>query len=137
MRYFRSSLFGDWVGGGWSGGFVSSKTSFLTEDLCLLSEKALLFFLSLANMLLIQNFNLLQVGQAVHVGALARLDLNEASVETIYLTVWTSPNVSLHLGKIENADEIKSKHAGIRLQVMLLTTNENLSATLSVCNLTL
>ncbi|CAA2952419.1 GTP-binding BRASSINAZOLE INSENSITIVE PALE GREEN 2, chloroplastic [Olea europaea subsp. europaea] len=58
----------------------------------------------------------IKVGQAVHIGALARLDLNEASVETIYVTVWTSPNVALHLGKIENADEIKSKHAGIRLQ---------------------
>ncbi|KAG5555794.1 hypothetical protein RHGRI_006438 [Rhododendron griersonianum] len=63
--------------------------------------------------------NLLQFysqGQAVHVGALMRLDLNHASVDTIYVTVWASPNVSLHMGKIENADEILSKHAGIRLQ---------------------
>ncbi|KAL2483036.1 P-loop containing nucleoside triphosphate hydrolase superfamily protein [Forsythia ovata] len=58
----------------------------------------------------------IKAGQAVHVGGLARLDLNEASVETIYVTVWTSPNVSLHLGKIENADEIKNRHAGTRLQ---------------------
>ncbi|XP_038885390.1 GTP-binding protein BRASSINAZOLE INSENSITIVE PALE GREEN 2, chloroplastic [Benincasa hispida] len=57
-----------------------------------------------------------KVGQAVHVGGLVRLDLNQASVETIYVTVWTSPNVSLHLGKIENADEIWKKHAGTRLQ---------------------
>lgn len=46
-----------------------------------------------------------------------RLDLNEASVETIYVTVWASPNISLHLGKIENADEIWKNHVGIRLQV--------------------
>ncbi|CAK9313777.1 unnamed protein product [Citrullus colocynthis] len=57
-----------------------------------------------------------KVGQAVHVGGLVRLDLNQASVETVYVTVWASPNVSLHLGKIQNADEIWKKHAGIRLQ---------------------
>ncbi|KAA8518074.1 hypothetical protein F0562_015548 [Nyssa sinensis] len=55
-------------------------------------------------------------GQAVHVGGLMRLDLNQASVQTIYVTIWASPNVSLHLGKIENAEEIWSKHAGVRLQ---------------------
>lgn len=56
----------------------------------------------------------------MHVGGLARLDLNQASVETIYITVWASSNVSLHLGKIENADEIWKKHAGVRLQVLAL-----------------
>ncbi|KAK9144222.1 hypothetical protein Sjap_004125 [Stephania japonica] len=54
--------------------------------------------------------------QSIHVGALVRLDLNQASVETIYVTVWASSNISLHLGKVENADEIWKKHAGIRLQ---------------------
>ncbi|XP_058088819.1 GTP-binding protein BRASSINAZOLE INSENSITIVE PALE GREEN 2, chloroplastic [Magnolia sinica] len=58
----------------------------------------------------------IKAGQAVHIGALLRLDLIQASVATIYVTVWVSPNVSLHLGKIENADEIWEKHAGIRLQ---------------------
>ncbi|PPR92491.1 hypothetical protein GOBAR_AA28177 [Gossypium barbadense] len=57
-----------------------------------------------------------RVGQAVHVGGLMRLDLNYASVETIYVTIWASPNVSLHLGKVENADEIWKNHVGIRLQ---------------------
>ncbi|OMO86169.1 hypothetical protein COLO4_21284 [Corchorus olitorius] len=57
-----------------------------------------------------------KVGQAVHVGGLMRLDLNHASVETIYITVWASPNVSLHLGKVENADEIWKNHVGVRLQ---------------------
>ncbi|XP_071698734.1 GTP-binding protein BRASSINAZOLE INSENSITIVE PALE GREEN 2, chloroplastic [Rutidosis leptorrhynchoides] len=55
-------------------------------------------------------------GQAIHVGGLMRLDLTQASVQTIYVTVWASPNVSLHFGKIENADEIWNKHAGVRLQ---------------------
>ncbi|XP_052477065.1 GTP-binding protein BRASSINAZOLE INSENSITIVE PALE GREEN 2, chloroplastic isoform X3 [Gossypium raimondii] len=57
-----------------------------------------------------------KVGQAVHVGGLMRLDLIYASVETIYVTIWASPNVSLHLGKVENADEIWKNHVGIRLQ---------------------
>ncbi|KAL6967310.1 hypothetical protein U1Q18_033116 [Sarracenia purpurea var. burkii] len=55
-------------------------------------------------------------GQVVHVGALMRLDLSQASVATIYVTIWASPNVSLHMGKIENADEILIKHGGVRLQ---------------------
>ncbi|GAV80778.1 MMR_HSR1 domain-containing protein, partial [Cephalotus follicularis] len=58
----------------------------------------------------------IKVGQAIHVGGLTRLDLNQASVETIYVTIWASPNISLHLGKIENADEIWKKHVGVRLQ---------------------
>lgn len=53
----------------------------------------------------------------MHVGGLSRLDLNQASVETIYVTIWASPSVSLHLGKIENAEEIWRNHVGIRLQV--------------------
>lgn len=67
----------------------------------------------------------LQAGQAVHVGGLVRLDLNLASVETIYVTVWASPNVSLHMGKIENADEIWRKHVGVRLQVSFCSNNSH------------
>lgn len=48
-----------------------------------------------------------------------RLDLVQASVQTIYVTIWASPNVSLHLGKIDNADETWRKHIGIRLQVSI------------------
>ncbi|KAH0685039.1 hypothetical protein KY289_022791 [Solanum tuberosum] len=55
-------------------------------------------------------------GQTVHIGGLVRLYLVLASVETIYVTVWASPSVSLHLGKAENADEFKNNHAGVRLQ---------------------
>lgn len=63
----------------------------------------------------------MKAGQAVHVGGVMRLDLVEASVQTIYVTVWASPNVSLHLGKIENADETLRKHAGVRLQPPIST----------------
>jgi hypothetical protein len=61
----------------------------------------------------------LQAGQAIHVGGLARLDLIEASVQTMYVTVWASTNVSLHMGKIENANDIWNNHVGVRLQVSL------------------
>jgi hypothetical protein len=47
------------------------------------------------------------------------LDVLEASVQTIYITVWASANISLHLGKTETAEELRSKHVGIRLQVRL------------------
>lgn len=58
----------------------------------------------------------MKAGQTVHVGGLVRLDLTQSSVDTIYVTLWVSPNVSLHMGKTENADEIRDKHVGIRLQ---------------------
>ncbi|KAL2952611.1 hypothetical protein AAZX31_19G121000 [Glycine max] len=61
----------------------------------------------------------IKVGQAIQIGGLTRLDLVEASVETIYVIVWASANVSLHMGKIENADEVSRNHVGIRLQVSL------------------
>ncbi|XP_010516328.1 PREDICTED: GTP-binding protein BRASSINAZOLE INSENSITIVE PALE GREEN 2, chloroplastic isoform X2 [Camelina sativa] len=57
-----------------------------------------------------------KAGQSVHIGGLVRLDLVQASVETIYITVWASHSVSLHLGKTENAEEILKGHSGLRLQ---------------------
>ncbi|ESQ44353.1 hypothetical protein EUTSA_v10005825mg [Eutrema salsugineum] len=57
-----------------------------------------------------------KAGQSVHIGGLVRLDLVRASVETIYITVWASHSVSLHLGKTENAEEIFRGHSGLRLQ---------------------
>lgn len=53
----------------------------------------------------------------MHVGGLMRLDLIQASVQTIYITVWASPSISLHMGKIDNADELRKSHFGARLQV--------------------
>lgn len=58
----------------------------------------------------------IKAGQTVFVGGLMRLDLCQASVQTIYLTIWASPNVSLHLGKTKNAEETFSKHVALRLQ---------------------
>ncbi|KAK9987270.1 hypothetical protein SO802_032221 [Lithocarpus litseifolius] len=58
----------------------------------------------------------MKAGQALHVGGLVRLDLSQASVQTIYVTIWASPNVSLHLGKVENAEDIWRNHVGVRLQ---------------------
>uniref|UniRef100_A0A1J3FRZ5 Uncharacterized protein YqeH n=2 Tax=Noccaea caerulescens TaxID=107243 RepID=A0A1J3FRZ5_NOCCA len=57
-----------------------------------------------------------KAGQSVHIGGLVRLDLVRASVETIYITIWASNSVSLHLGKTENAEEILKGHSGLRLQ---------------------
>ncbi|CAL5012687.1 unnamed protein product [Urochloa decumbens] len=57
-----------------------------------------------------------KVGQSVHIGGLARLDVLKSSAQTIYVTVWASSNVPLHLGKTENADELRDRHFGIRLQ---------------------
>lgn len=57
-----------------------------------------------------------KVGQTVHIGGLIRLDVSQASVETIYVTVWASVHVPLHMGKVENANEIKEKHFGGQLQ---------------------
>ncbi|KAL6604806.1 hypothetical protein ACP70R_042750 [Stipagrostis hirtigluma subsp. patula] len=57
-----------------------------------------------------------KAGQSVHIGGLARLDVLKSSVQTIYITVWASSSVPLHLGKTENAEELRVKHFGIRLQ---------------------
>ncbi|WVZ54616.1 hypothetical protein U9M48_005386 [Paspalum notatum var. saurae] len=57
-----------------------------------------------------------KVGQSVHIGGLTRLDVLKSSAQTIYITVWASSNVPLHLGKTENAPELRDKHFGIRLQ---------------------
>ncbi|GAB2297052.1 hypothetical protein Dimus_031155 [Dionaea muscipula] len=58
----------------------------------------------------------IKVGQTIHVGGLMRLDLCKASVETIYVTICVSQNISLHLGKTENANETWRKHVAVRLQ---------------------
>ncbi|RCV31246.1 hypothetical protein SETIT_6G161200v2 [Setaria italica] len=57
-----------------------------------------------------------KVGQSVHIGGLTRLDVLKSSAQTIYITVWASSNVPLHLGKTDNADELRDRHFGIRLQ---------------------
>ncbi|CAI9106814.1 OLC1v1006042C1 [Oldenlandia corymbosa var. corymbosa] len=46
------------------------------------------------------------VGHLVHVGGLLRLDVEELSADSLYVTVWASPLSPLHMGKTENASAI-------------------------------
>ncbi|XP_061371712.1 GTP-binding protein BRASSINAZOLE INSENSITIVE PALE GREEN 2, chloroplastic-like [Gastrolobium bilobum] len=45
-----------------------------------------------------------------------RLDIEETSVDTIYVTVWASPYLPLHMGKVENACKMFQDHFGRQLQ---------------------
>ncbi|CAH2070951.1 unnamed protein product [Thlaspi arvense] len=55
-------------------------------------------------------------GYTVHIGGLMRLDIDESSVDSMYVTVWASPSVPLHMGKKENAYKTLEEHFGTRLQ---------------------
>ncbi|TYK21671.1 GTP-binding protein BRASSINAZOLE INSENSITIVE PALE GREEN 2 [Cucumis melo var. makuwa] len=58
----------------------------------------------------------IKVGHTIHVAGLMRLDVDETNVDTIYVTVWASPYLPLHMGKTENATKIREDHFGIQLQ---------------------
>ncbi|CAN7008904.1 unnamed protein product [Brassica rapa subsp. trilocularis] len=45
----------------------------------------------------------LKEGYSVHIGGLMRVDIDEESVDSVYVTVWASSSVPLHMGKMENA----------------------------------
>lgn len=49
-----------------------------------------------------------------------RLDIEELTVGSVYVTVWASPLVPLHMGKTENAAAMVKDHFGLQLQVYLL-----------------
>jgi hypothetical protein len=49
-----------------------------------------------------------------------RLDVEEMSLDTIYVTVWASPYLPLHMGKVENASKMFQDHFGHQLQVFSL-----------------
>ncbi|CAI5478482.1 unnamed protein product [Closterium sp. Yama58-4] len=55
-------------------------------------------------------------GQCVLLGGLARVDVEEAAAESIYLTAWLSPMIACHMGKIANAPAVLEKHVGVKLQ---------------------
>ncbi|XP_042490118.1 GTP-binding protein BRASSINAZOLE INSENSITIVE PALE GREEN 2, chloroplastic [Macadamia integrifolia] len=57
-----------------------------------------------------------KVGHSVHIAGLMRLDIEEASVDSIYLTVWASPHLPLHMGKTENSSTMLEDHFGRQLQ---------------------
>ncbi|KAK9058556.1 hypothetical protein SSX86_023398 [Deinandra increscens subsp. villosa] len=58
----------------------------------------------------------IKVGHSVHIAGLMRLDIEEASVDSIYVTVWASPNLPLHMGKTEKACTMVEDHFGLQLQ---------------------
>ncbi|OWM69251.1 GTP-binding protein BRASSINAZOLE INSENSITIVE PALE GREEN 2, chloroplastic [Punica granatum] len=55
-------------------------------------------------------------GHSVHIAGLMRLDTEDLSVDTIYVTVWASPYLPLHMGKTENAHTMIEEHFGRQLQ---------------------
>ncbi|KAI3697002.1 hypothetical protein L6452_29692 [Arctium lappa] len=58
----------------------------------------------------------IKVGHSVHIGGLMRLDIEESSVDSIYVTVWASPHLPLHMGKTEKASTMVEDHFGHQLQ---------------------
>ncbi|KAI3832408.1 hypothetical protein MKX03_020642 [Papaver bracteatum] len=55
-------------------------------------------------------------GYTVHIAGLMRLDVEETSVDTVYVTVWASPYLPLHMGKTENVETMLEHHFGRQLQ---------------------
>ena len=58
-----------------------------------------------------------QVGHSIHIGGLVRLDIEELSTDSLYVTVWASPLLPLHMGRTENASTMLEEHFGRQLQV--------------------
>ncbi|KAE9620283.1 putative nitric-oxide synthase (NADPH) [Lupinus albus] len=58
----------------------------------------------------------IKAGQSIHIAGLMRLDIEEMSSDTIYVTVWASPYLPLHMGKVENACKMFEDHFGRQLQ---------------------
>lgn len=58
----------------------------------------------------------IKAGHSIHIAGLMRLDVEETSLDTIYVTVWASPYLPLHMGKIENASKMFQDHFGHQLQ---------------------
>ena len=52
-----------------------------------------------------------------------RLDIEELSVDSLYVTVWASPYLPLHMGKTENVGTMVEDHFGHQLQVRSLLIN--------------
>ncbi|XP_059278417.1 GTP-binding protein BRASSINAZOLE INSENSITIVE PALE GREEN 2, chloroplastic [Lycium ferocissimum] len=58
----------------------------------------------------------IKVGHSVHIGGLMRLDVEELSVDSVYVTVWASPLIPLHMGRTENVSTMLEEHFGRQLQ---------------------
>ncbi|EPS64719.1 hypothetical protein M569_10062 [Genlisea aurea] len=58
----------------------------------------------------------IRVDHSVHIGGLVRLDLEASAVDSVYVTVWASPLIPLHMGRTENAAVMSRQHFGRQLQ---------------------
>lgn len=58
----------------------------------------------------------IKFGHTIHIAGLARLDVERLSADSVYVTVWASPLLPLHMGKTENADRMLTDHFGRQLQ---------------------
>ncbi|KAI6685938.1 hypothetical protein NL676_031851 [Syzygium grande] len=58
----------------------------------------------------------IKAGHSIHIAGLMRLDIEESSVDSVYVTVWASPYLPLHMGKTENAHAMVEDHFGRQLQ---------------------
>ncbi|XP_004228652.1 GTP-binding protein BRASSINAZOLE INSENSITIVE PALE GREEN 2, chloroplastic [Solanum lycopersicum] len=58
----------------------------------------------------------IKVGHSVHIGGLMRLDVEELSIDSVYVTVWASPLIPLHMGRTENVSTMLEEHFGRQLQ---------------------
>lgn len=60
-----------------------------------------------------------QADHSIHIAGLLRLDIEESTANSIYVTVWASPYLPLHMGKTENVYTMLEDHFGRQLQVCL------------------
>lgn len=58
----------------------------------------------------------IKAGYSVHIAGLMRLDIEESAVDTVYVSVWASPYLPLHMGKTENVSHMVDDHFGRQLQ---------------------
>ncbi|CAN4089744.1 unnamed protein product [Withania somnifera] len=58
----------------------------------------------------------IKVGYSVHIGGLMQLDVEELSVDSVYVTVWASLLIPLHMGRTENVNTMLEEHFGRQLQ---------------------
>ncbi|XP_071690298.1 GTP-binding protein BRASSINAZOLE INSENSITIVE PALE GREEN 2, chloroplastic [Rutidosis leptorrhynchoides] len=55
-------------------------------------------------------------GYSIHIAGLMRLDIEESTMGSIYVTVWASQNLPLHMGPTEKALTMVDSHFGNQLQ---------------------
>uniref|UniRef100_A0A7N0ZVM7 Uncharacterized protein n=1 Tax=Kalanchoe fedtschenkoi TaxID=63787 RepID=A0A7N0ZVM7_KALFE len=58
----------------------------------------------------------IKAGYSVHIAGLMRLDIEESAADTVYVSVWASPYLPLHMGKTENVCHMVDDHFGRQLQ---------------------